>query len=170
MGAKSWWWGMVQQVSGHPIARQGCGIAGCIKQGQSKSPCGMQGLLMRQATSLVTANSTSSLHLPNLAVPPAVFPKEPEWPQLDVLLPRLLYCLIQMGQVGSIVSTLPHSIMRGCIQACVSPPLCSCLLLGIRVASKGAQAAQGQQLPGAGSWGAGRRSQLVGIAGIKILV
>ncbi|GFH12147.1 uncharacterized protein HaLaN_07782 [Haematococcus lacustris] len=28
-----------------------------------------------------------------------VFPKEPDWPQLDVLLPRLLYCLIQAGQI-----------------------------------------------------------------------
>lgn len=29
----------------------------------------------------------------------AMFPKEPDWPQLDTLLPRLLYCLIQCGQL-----------------------------------------------------------------------
>mmetsp|Transcript_4152 Transcript_4152/g.10383 ORF Transcript_4152/g.10383 Transcript_4152/m.10383 type:complete len:172 (-) Transcript_4152:479-994(-) len=28
-----------------------------------------------------------------------MFPKEADWPQLDVLLPRILYCLIQCGQI-----------------------------------------------------------------------
>ena len=29
----------------------------------------------------------------------AVFPRDQEWAQLDVLTPRLLYCLIQSGQL-----------------------------------------------------------------------
>lgn len=38
----------------------------------------------------------------NPAFPPsyaAVFAKEPDWPQLDVLLPRILYCLVQCAQI-----------------------------------------------------------------------
>mmetsp|Transcript_953 Transcript_953/g.1485 ORF Transcript_953/g.1485 Transcript_953/m.1485 type:complete len:172 (-) Transcript_953:466-981(-) len=28
-----------------------------------------------------------------------MFPKEPDWPQLDLLLPRLLFCIVQCGQL-----------------------------------------------------------------------
>lgn len=39
--------------------------------------------------------SASSL----LSHPYTVFPREDDWPQLDVLTPRLLFCAIQLGQV-----------------------------------------------------------------------
>lgn len=40
-------------------------------------------------------------HLPPLTFTPSVrtvFPKEDDWPQLDVLTPRLVFCAIQLGQ------------------------------------------------------------------------
>jgi hypothetical protein len=30
---------------------------------------------------------------------PSVFPREEDWPGLDVITPRLLYCLVQVGQL-----------------------------------------------------------------------
>lgn len=46
----------------------------------------------------VYENSTPYTRLPPPVTPP-VFPRDEEWKQLDVLTPRLLYCLVHLGQL-----------------------------------------------------------------------